>query len=92
MGQIQLAACFCVTYKLLIIFEIAGKILITVKNILSARNINTILEHSHTQTSTGMYGCNVGDLGSIPGLERSPGEGKGYPLRYFGLENSMETV
>ena len=26
--------------------------------------------------------CNVGDLGSILGLERSPGEGKGYPLQY----------
>ena len=34
--------------------------------------------------------CNVGDLGSIPGLGRSPGEGKGYPLQYFGLENSMD--
>ena len=34
--------------------------------------------------------CNVGDLGSIPGLERSPGEGKGYPLQYSGLENSMD--
>ena len=32
--------------------------------------------------------CNVGDLGSIPGLGRSPGEGKDYPLQYFGLENS----
>ena len=31
---------------------------------------------------------NVGDLGSIPGLGRSPGEGKGYPLQYSGLENS----
>ena len=30
---------------------------------------------------------NVGDLGSIPELERSPGEGKGYPLQYSGLEN-----
>ena len=30
---------------------------------------------------------NVGDLGSIPGLERSPGEGQGYPLQYSGLEN-----
>jgi len=28
----------------------------------------------------------VGDLGSIPGLGRSPGEGKGYPLQYSGLE------
>jgi len=30
--------------------------------------------------------CNAGDLGSIAGLERSPGEGKGYPLQYSGLE------
>ena len=28
------------------------------------------------------YTCNAGDPGSIPGLERSPGEGKGYPLWY----------
>ena len=34
--------------------------------------------------------CNVGDLGSVPGLGRSPGEGKGYPLQYSGLENSMD--
>ena len=33
--------------------------------------------------------CNAGDLGSIPGLGRSPGEGKGYPLQYSGLKNSM---
>ena len=33
---------------------------------------------------------NVGDLASIAGLGRSPGEGKGYPLQYSGLENSME--
>ena len=36
--------------------------------------------------------CNVGDLGSIPGLGRSSGEGKGYPLQYSGLENSMDCV
>ena len=35
--------------------------------------------------------CNAGDLGSIPGLGRSPGEGKGYPLQYSGLENSMDS-
>ena len=34
--------------------------------------------------------CNVGDLGWIPGLGRSPGERKGYPLQYSGLENSMD--
>ena len=35
---------------------------------------------------------NAGDLGSIPGLGRSPGEGNGYPLQYSGLENSMEGI
>ena len=34
--------------------------------------------------------CNVGDLGSIPGLGRSRGKGKGYPLLYSGVENSMD--
>ena len=36
--------------------------------------------------------CNVGDLGSIPGLGRSSGEGKGYPLQYSGLENPMDRI
>ena len=36
--------------------------------------------------------CNVGDLGSIPGLGRSPGEGKGYALQYSGLENSIDCI
>ena len=36
--------------------------------------------------------CNAGDLCSIPGLGRSPGEGKGYPLQYSGLENSMDYI
>ena len=34
----------------------------------------------------------VGDLGSIPGLGRFPGEGKGYPHQHSGLENSMDCV
>ena len=38
------------------------------------------------------YNCNVGDLGLIPGLGRSPREGKGYPLQYSGLENSMGCI
>ena len=38
------------------------------------------------------YACIVGDLGLIPGLGRSPGEGKGYPLQYSGLENSMDYI
>ena len=36
--------------------------------------------------------CNVGDLGSIPGLGRSPGEGNSYPLQYSGLQNSMDYI
>ena len=34
--------------------------------------------------------ANVGDAGSIPGSGRSPGEGNGYPLQYFCLENPMD--
>ena len=34
----------------------------------------------------------VGDLGSVPGLGRSPGEGKGYPLQYSGLENFVACI
>ena len=36
--------------------------------------------------------CNAGDAGSIPGSERSAGEGIGYPLQYSGLENSMDYI
>ena len=36
--------------------------------------------------------CSARDLGSIPGWGRSPGEWKGYPLQYSGLENSMNCI
>ena len=36
--------------------------------------------------------CSTGDLGLIPGLGRSLGEGKDYPLQYYGLENSMDCI
>ena len=35
---------------------------------------------------------NAGDLGLVPGLGRSPGEGKGYPLQYSDVENSMDCI
>ena len=35
--------------------------------------------------------CNAGDIGSIPGLGRCPGEGNGYPLQYSSLENPSES-
>ena len=34
----------------------------------------------------------TGEMSSIPGLGRSPGEGKGYPLQYSGLKNAMDCV
>ena len=36
--------------------------------------------------------CSEGDLGLIPGMGRSPGEGNGYPLQYSGLENFMDCI
>ena len=38
------------------------------------------------------FDCNEGDLGSIPGLGRSSGEGEGYPLQYSGLEDSVNCI
>ena len=38
------------------------------------------------------FACNEGNLGSIPGLGGSPGEGKGYSCLYSGLENSMDCI
>ena len=34
--------------------------------------------------------CNAGDLGSVPGSGKSPGEGNGYPFQYSCLESSMD--
>ena len=67
--------------------------------------INTIFlklkDNSHDSPSFGILAfpcssaseesaCNVGDLGLIPQLGRSSGEGKGYPLQYSGLENAID--
>ena len=53
-------------------------------------NCRQILYH-HCGSAGKESACNAWDLGSIPGLGRSPGEGKGYPLQYSGLENSMDS-
>ena len=37
------------------------------------------------------YACNAGDLASIPGSGRSPGDGNGYPFQYSCLENPLDT-
>ena len=58
-----------------------------------------IVKPFHKATSTGSFpcssvskesACNSGDLGSIPGSGRSPGEGNGNPLQYSCLENPMD--
>ena len=58
-----------------------------------------MLEHVAAIPSLGFPGssevkasaCNAGDLGSIPGSGKSPGEGNGNPLQYSCLENSMDS-
>ena len=50
-------------------------------------------ERPHFHSSVGKESaCSAGDQGLIPGLGRSPAEGKGYPLQYSGLENSMDCI
>ena len=51
------------------------------------------LQWGFPDSSVGMEStCSAGDLGLIPGWGRPPGEGKGYPLQYSGLENSMDCI
>ena len=70
---------------------------------LSVKRKKTVLKNKSHRNITPLKGLplwlsrqvpayNVGDLGSIPGLGRSPGEGKGYPLQYSGLENLMDCI
>ena len=61
--------------------------------LVSSRIIWASLEASLPCGSAGKEStCSAGDLGLIPGLGRSPGERKGYPLQYSGLENSMNSI
>ena len=76
------------------------KLLLTSSNLFSSRNIQshkceTLVDIPRffwwLGGSAGKESaCNAGNLGSIPRLGWSPGEGKGYPLQYSGLENSMD--
>ena len=66
---------------------------IWVKKLNTLRTVQALLPIQHLLFPGGSdceeSTCNAGHLGSIPGLGRSPGEGKGYPLRCFGLEHFM---
>ena len=55
------------------------------------RKIGSTLGFPHGSASK-QSACNAGDLGLIPGLGRSPGEEKGYPLPYSGLKKSMDYI
>ena len=58
-----------------------------------SEGLNRTEENNHTHAQDSSVGkesaCNAGDTGLIPGSGRSPGEGKGCPLQYSVLENSM---
>ena len=63
----------------------------TLKNIFFQILCQTLRLLGFPDSSVGKeFACNAGDSRSIHGLRRSPGEGKGYPLQYSGLENSMD--
>ena len=62
--------------------------------------VSVLLESLHPRKQWGFpdgsdgkeFTCNAGDLGSIPGLGRSPGERKGYPFQSSGLEKSKDCI
>ena len=56
------------------------------------KSLETLLEGFPGGSASKESACNAGDLGSIPGLGRLPGEGNSYPLQYSGLENSMDCI
>ena len=59
--------------------------------IIKINNTNSFIIEGFPGGSDGKeYACNAGDLSSIPGLGRCPGEGNGNPLQYCCLENSMD--
>ena len=62
-----------------------------IRNTAKKKNLGPLLQQGFPGGSDGKESaCNAGDLGSSPGLGRSPGEGKGYPLQDSGLENSVD--
>ena len=70
-----------------------GKFMLWVLHIVEVKHE---VRQIHLKISYGSAGkesaCSEGDLGSIPWLGRSPGEGNGYPLQYSGQENSMDCI
>ena len=63
-----------------------------ITNTVNGKSWNKILFFSFCLHVYKESACNAGDLSSIPGLGRSPGEGNGYPLQYSGLQNSRDCI
>ena len=64
--------------------------IITVQPLNTVKDIQFLLRGFPGGSEVKASACNAGDLGSIPGLGRSPGEGNGSPLQYSCLENPMD--
>ena len=68
---------------------------LTLKSTVYNTNSLFVLTTYHTLTMLPWwlgYACNAGDLGSLSGLGRSPGEGNDYPLQYSDLENLLDCI
>ena len=66
--------------------------LISIYNSLNWPQVSISIAQHNAMLLCKEFGYNVGDLGSIPGLGRSPGERNGYPLQYSCLENSTDCI
>ena len=74
-----------------IVLKVKNRMIIWVQN--CCKCIDCLLSRSgFPGGSAGKESCNAADLGSVPGLGRSPGEGKGCPLQYSDLENSTDYI
>ena len=70
---------------------VGTEVMVVVYSGLDSRGELGVCKISRSSGSDGKASaCSAGDLGSIPGLGRSPGEGDGNPLQYSCLENSMD--
>ena len=86
-----------------LLFIAMHKLLIVVTSLVAEHGLSSCGSQLSSPSVYGIWGfpcgsagkesaCNVGDLDSVPGLGRSPGEGKGYPLQCSGLENYMDCI
>ena len=70
--------------------SVNSKLMLQWRSFWEAQSALTLLLESPCDSAGKESACNAGELGSIPGLGRCPAGGKGYPLQYSGLENSVD--